>query len=204
MLRTEIAIREDSEKNSLSAAKAARERSNLGRRFMDRTFENFISSRAQDAYDACREYANTGAAIANGEGILLYGKQGVGKTHLAAAIANALVDKGTFVLFDTYSNHLNKLKAEFNAKGERKYLNKMMRIPMLVIDDIGKEKQTEWTQSVFFDVINYRYEHKLPVVITTNMGPKQLESYLDAAVYSRLCETCRALCIVAQDFRRRA
>lgn len=202
LVRTELAVREDSDRHALSAAQAARDRSNLGERFGDRTFETFIASRAKDAFDICKAYSESDAAIRNGDGILLYGKQGVGKTHLAAAIANALVDRGIFVLFDTYSNHLNKLKQEFNSKEERKYLKRLMRVPMLVIDDLGKEKQTDWTQQVMFDIINYRYEHKLPVVITTNLSMTNLEHYLDAAVFSRLCEMCRSICIIGSDFRR--
>jgi len=201
-LRTELTIREDRQISAERTARMVRENANLGAKFRDRTFQNFIASRAQDAYDACREYAETDAAISQGVGILLWGKQGVGKTHLAAAMANVLLERGVMVLFDTYVNHLNKLKQEFNSKGERRYLDRIKKVPVLVIDDIGKERQTEWTQSVLFDVINHRYEHKLPVIVTTNLGPTQLEAYLDKAVYSRLCEMTRSLRMIGSDFRR--
>jgi DNA replication protein DnaC len=93
------------------------------------------------------------------------------------------------------------LKAEFNGDGKG-YLRKMQSIDMLMMDDVGKEKQTDWSRSIMFDVVNYRYEHILPIVITTNLTTKQLAEYFGDAVWSRLCEMCRGAQMSGSDYRR--
>lgn len=135
--------------------------------------------------------------------LLIVGGYGTGKTHLAAAIGNKLMDNGVPVLFDTFSGHLNKLKLEFNG-GREVYLEQMKNIDMLILDDIGKEKQTEWSKSIMFDVINYRYEHLLPIVMTTNLNNEALKEYLGGAVWSRLCEMCSGVKTIGKDYRQNA
>ena len=186
-----LAWEEDRKASVAKKAELIREKSNLGERFRRRTFNSFKPEYNQNAYDKALWYSDH---YKDGErnSLLLVGNVGTGKTHLAAAISNKLMDNGVPVLFDTYSGHLNKLRAEFDSKDadKRDYLKQMQEIEMLVIDDIGKEKQTEWTSSIMFDVINYRYEHILPIIITSNLEYGALKQYLDDAIWSRLCEMC--------------
>ena len=196
-----LAWEEDRLKQTKEKAKRIREGSNLGARFARRTFETFDKSRDEQAYQKCLDYSEHYSEDER-NGLLILGGYGSGKTHLAASIANRLMDNGVPVLFDTLTSHLEKLKAEFNTDGKRTYLEKMKTIDMLVLDDAGKEKVTEWTASVLFDVINYRYEHLLPVVITSNLDSKDLEHYLGSAVYSRLCEMCKGVRTQSGDYRK--
>ena len=163
-----LAWEEDRAIITAKKAERIREKSNLGERFKRRTFESFNPVFNQNAYDRCLYYSEH-YKDSERNSLLLIGTVGTGKTHLAAAISNKLMDKGIPVLFDTYSGHLNKLKDEFDRKAKREHLKLMQDIDVLVIDDVGKEKQTEWSRSVMFDVINYRYEHILPVIITSNL-----------------------------------
>lgn len=200
----QIAWYEDALERSAQRAVRLREECNLGKRFESRTFDTFDASADQKAYDECLAYAERDNFETSRNSLLILGGYGTGKTHLAAAIANRLIDNGIPVLFDTYVGHLNKLKAEMSSSESKGHLERMKKVPMLILDDVGKEKQTEWTRSITFDVVNYRYEHMTPMVITSNLLLKDLEEYLGGACYSRLCEICSGVVTSGKDYRRKA
>lgn len=184
-------------------AQHLREMSNLGTRFHSRTFDNFDRGREPIAYEACVKYANTESLFEEPHnGLMLYGGVGTGKTHLVAAIANAFVDRGIVTLFATFSEHLEHIRLEFDRSGEKKYLARMKSVPVLVLDDIGKERKTEWSQQILFDVVNFRYEHMLPIIITSNLDEDGLANYTGGAVWSRLYEMCSGVKTTSTDYRR--
>ena len=184
-------------------AQRLKERSNLGARFMNRTFANFDKRRDPQAFSSCSAYAERdGLFHDRRNSLLIFGGYGSGKTHLAASIANNLVDKGIPCLFGTFSEHLEHIREEFDKDGHRQYLATMKSTAMLVLDDLGKEKKTEWTDQILFDVINYRYEHLLPFVITTNLDENELGNYVGGAIYSRMCEACTAVKTQGKDYRQ--
>lgn len=197
----QLAWYEDALEAEAKRAEKIKEASNLGKRFASRTFDTFDMRKDPKAYEQCLAYSEQNSFDKERNSLMIIGSYGTGKTHLAASISNRLISRGIPVLFDTFANHLNKLKAEFDT-GDRVYLNQMKEIPMLVLDDVGKEKQTEWTKAVMFDVINFRYEHMLPIVMTSNLNTKQLEEYLGGACFSRMCEVCRGVKTIGDDYRR--
>lgn len=190
-------------KKIANKAQHLREESNLGTRFLNRTFGNFDKNREPTAYDACVKYANRDTLFTEPHnGLMLLGGVGTGKTHLAAAIANCFVDRGIITLFGTFSEHLEHIREEFDHGGEREYLAKMKSVPVLVIDDIGKERRTEWSQQILFDVVNSRYEHMLPIILTTNFDADGLGNHVGGAVWSRLFEMCGSVKTGNRDYRK--
>lgn len=184
-----------------------KEESNLGERFSKRTFASFDAKRDRAAFDECSKYANDPRLMERKHNsLLIIGGYGNGKTHLAAAVSNALIGKGMPVLFGTSISHLENLRNEINNTSQKTYLDKMKVTPMLVIDDLGKEKKSEWTRQVWFDVINYRYEHNLPVIITTNLASGDtydaFANHVEGAVWSRLCEMCNVVETKGSDYRQ--
>lgn len=175
-------------------------RSYLGVRFQNRTFETFNEAENSQAKKICMDYSKHYKDIER-NGLLLVGAYGTGKTHLAAAIANDLIDRGIPLMFDTFSGYLERLKTEFGEK-DRYCLKNMCETPVLFIDDIGKEKQSEWSESVLYEIINTRYEAMLPIVITSNVDGRELEKMLGGATYSRLCEMCRKVNVRGEDKRK--
>ena len=174
-------------------------KSNLGRRFSERTFENFDKDVHGEAYTAAEMYADA-FEDNKGEGLMFLGTVGTGKTHLAAAIVNRIIlNLGIPVRFITsielfgvlrdFENHANTLK-------------EIKEIPLLVIDDLGKEKVTEWNREKLFEIVNARYENYLPIVITSNCTPRELEVNLGTATFSRLCEICKGIVMNGEDHRK--
>lgn len=185
-------------------AQKLKEQSNLGERFMNRTFGNFEVRRDPTAYQQCLAYAERESLFRDKRnGLLIFGGIGSGKTHLAAAIANQMIDRGIPSLFATFSSHLEHIREEFDHTGQKKYLSMMKNTPMLVIDDLGKEKRSDWTQQVLYDVINYRYEHLLPIIITSNFDADGMANYVGGAIWSRLYEMCGAVETKGKDYRQR-
>ncbi len=144
------------------------EMSNLGELY-DKNFENFkpnVSRNVYEAYQIAREYAE------EPEGWLVFiGRVGCGKTHLAAAIANMALARGTRVLFSTVSDLLDHLRATFipNAKEVYDHLFQEMReAELLVLDDLGAQQSSPWANEKLFQLLNYRYNSQFPTIITTN------------------------------------
>lgn len=185
------------------------EESNLGERFKGRTFASFDAKRDMDAFKACSRYANDEKLMERRlNGLLIAGGYGSGKTHLAAAVTQALTDRGISVLFGTSVEHFDKIKEDFDNTGINRYVAKMKAANVLVIDDLGKEKKSDWTKQVLFDVTNFRYEHKLPIIITTNLVSEDgkdfsaLANHVEGAVYSRICEMCNIVVTKSGDYRQ--
>ena len=185
------------------------EESNLGERFKGRTFASFDAKRDMDAFKACSRYANDEKLMERRlNSLLIAGGYGSGKTHLAAAVTQALVDRGMSVLFGTFISHLDEIKKDFDNTGINRYVAKMKAANVLVIDDLGKEKKSDWTKQILFDVVNYRYEHKLPIIITTNLVSEDgedfsaLANHVEGAVYSRICEMCNIVVTKSGDYRQ--
>lgn len=172
---------------------------NLGRRFINRTFENFEAAGNRKAFSKARAYVEN-FEKSEGQGLLFIGNAGTGKTHLAAAIVNHLIrDKSIPSIFIT-AIELFGLLRDFDNHQER--LKKIKTIPLLVIDDLGKEKITDWNREKLFEIVNARYEDYLPIIITTNDNHKELERNVGEAIYSRLCEMCSLVVMEGKDFRR--
>ncbi len=133
--------------------------------------------------------------------LLLKGVYGSGKTHLAAAISNFVVDLGIQTIFLTVPDLLDSLRFTYdnpNVSFEDKF-EKIRNAPLLILDDFGTQNATEWSQEKLFQIINYRYINRLPLVITTNLELSDIEG----RIRSRLDdpELVTRVTIQAPDYR---
>lgn len=134
--------------------------------------------------------------------LLLEGGYGCGKTHLAAAIANAAVQRGLPTLFITVPDLLDSLRFAYGnpeTTFEARF-DEIKSADLLVMDDFGTQNATAWAQEKLFQIINYRYINNLPTVITTNLILDEIES----RIRSRLQDSdfVQHLRIFAPDYRR--
>lgn len=175
--------------------------------FTDKSFDNFLTdipmftyAEQQSLQNAVRQATKFAASI---EGwLLLEGSYGCGKTHLAAAIGNARLKKGDTVLFITSPDLLDHLRGAYSPEAETSYdemFDRVRNAELLILDDLGVEKPSPWAHEKLFQLLNHRYTHNLPTVITTNADIDKL----DQRIRSRLLDTTRThrCSIIAPDFR---
>lgn len=185
---------------------------NLGKRQLNSTFENYkINNKNKKAYENAKKYANK---LINGEtdkGLFITGTYGVGKTYLASCIANETIKNKNTVVFGTLIQLLDYIKDTYKDSdvSDKEYLNLYSSVDLLIIDDLGKEKPTEWVLEKLFLIVNNRYNNYLPIVITTNYTRNQLRERLCVnknysmvdSIISRLYEMCGGIEIKDEDHR---
>lgn len=151
---------------------------------------------------ARRYVANFDAMRSQGTGLLLCGPVGTGKSFLAAAIANELISQGTPCLMTNFSRIISRISEKFG--GDQKYLDNLNRFDLLIIDDLGAERDSEYMWEKVMAVIDARYRAGLPLIVTTNLNPKDLYDPSDIRrqrVFSRLKEMCIFLEVNGADRR---
>lgn len=136
------------------------------------------------------------------QNLIFVGTVGTGKTHLASAVANRLIADGKKVVFLVVPEFLEELRATYNDDvdtTESRIMQQVQNADVLILDDLGAHNFTEWTRNKIFSIVNYRSNHGLPCVITTNHSPGELASLLGARTVSRLMENCNVLQLKAEN-----
>jgi DNA replication protein DnaC len=172
------------------------------------TFETFqprgqigMGPQQADSLELAFNYARQFAQSLEGW-LFLRGDYGCGKTHLAAAIANFTVEIGVPTLFITVPDLLDSLRFAFHdpeASFEERF-EEIRRVPLLILDDFGTQNATGWAQEKLFQILNYRYINRLPLVVTTNLALDAIEGRLSSRLQDP--EMVTRVNILAPDFRR--
>jgi DNA replication protein DnaC len=171
------------------------------------TFENFqprgrvgLLPRQADSLEHAYNQAQQFARRIEGW-LVLQGEYGCGKTHLAAAIANFAVSMGVPTLFITVPDLLDTLRFAYNdpeATFEQRF-DQVRGATLLVLDDFGTQNATPWAQEKLFQIINYRYVNKLPLVVTTNLSERDFEERIRSRLQDP--ELVTRARILATDYR---
>lgn len=140
-------------------------------------------------------------------GLLLYGPVGTGKSFYAACIANELIDreKPVPVLMTSLARIINTVSGMYDGKQD--YIDKIVRYPLLILDDIGTERSTEYALEQVYSVIDARYRTGRPLIVTTNTPIEKIkapETLAQQRIYSRLLQMCQPVKVDGTDRRRDA
>lgn len=161
-----------------------------------------------------KEYPQVGDK--EGLGLLFMGPSGVGKTHLAVAILQGLVERGFRTLFCDYKDLLKQIQKSYNPESqtsEFSVLGPVLETEILVLDDLGAGKLSTWVLDTVGHILNTRYNERLTTVITTNYLDRParpsrrlrqedtLADRVGERIRSRLHEMCRLVEIESEDFR---
>ena len=155
---------------------------------------------------AMRNYVdNFDSLRKSGKGLLLYGTVGTGKTFAACEVANALIDKGFPVLVTSFPRLTNTIQGMFDGKQD--YIDGLNRFQLLVIDDLGTERDSQFMQEMIYNIIDSRYRSGLPFIVTTNLTIDEIKKPGDIGrtrIYDRILERCFPIEVSGASRRRKA
>lgn len=141
--------------------------------------------------EVCKRYvSNWDKMYENGMGILLYGGVGAGKSFLAGCVCNALLEKRVRICATSFPRVLNVLQNLYERKAS---LDRLAKYQLVLLDDFGVERGTEYAQEQLFSVVDARYRAKKPTIITTNLSIAGLENPQNmsyARIFDRILELC--------------
>ena len=166
------------------------------------TFANDDQANPKASNTARAYVENFRKMFTKGKGLIFYGGVGTGKTFLAAAIANALIDMGYPCLVTNFSRLSNTI---FGMEKKQEYIDSLNRFDLIVIDDLAAERDTDFMNEMVTNIIDSRYRAGLPLIVTTNLPFSELAYSSDQKkqrVYSRLMEMCIPVEIKGADRRK--
>ena len=152
-----------------------------------------------------KEYAeNWDSFKQDGIGLLLFGDVGTGKSYAAGCIANDLIDRMESVLFVGMADVVNRMQGNFGADRDR-YIKSLMRPDLLILDDLGAERNTSFGKERVFDVVDKRLLTGKPMIVTTNIPlsvMKQAADLDDRRISDRILEVCVPIRFDGENFRK--
>lgn len=150
---------------------------------------------------------------AEDRGLLLMGNVGVGKTHLGVSILKLIAERGFSCKFYEFGSLLKEIQSTYNPQtdsSEISVLSPVLQTDVLLLDELGASKPTNWVMDTLYHVINTRYNNKKATIFTTNYFDDRvdarheiLEDRIGVAVRSRLYEMCRTVIVDGVDHRRK-
>ena len=172
------------------------------------TFEKFLNEKGQ-AYKVAFNYAKSFEQMKKDNvGLLFYGDVGSGKTYLACAIANELIEREQVrVKILNLSQVINQIQKSAFKVDSNEIIDNLSNIPLLILDDLGIERDTSYAREQVYNIINSRYLKGRPTIFTTNLSLEIIQNpNIDLEyqrIYSRILEMTIPVKVTGEDFRRK-
>lgn len=195
--------RREQEEENARLIEELRSKSLMDERFKRQNFHAFQRTQSNEqAYKICKQYVERfPEMLEKNQGLLLYGNVGTGKTFAAACIANALLEQRIPVIMTSF---VRILDAGFGSD-DNELIKRLNRAKLLVIDDLGAERSTDYALEKVYNIIDSRYRVGLPMILTTNLNMTQLRNPADMRynrIYDRVFENCFPVRFEGTSFRK--
>ena len=180
--------------------------SGLRERLANAAFANDDGSNPKITKIAKRYADNFAQMRKEGQGILFYGSVGRGKSFTAACIANAVLEQNIPVLMTSFGRIVAQLQQNFDDR--HSYYEWLNSFPLLIIDDFGAERGTEYMQEIIYTVIDNRYESNRPMIITTNLDAESIRRIKESdlfhqRIFGRINECCIGIEVNGENRREK-
>lgn len=189
----------------MRAMEALKRQSLMDERLRDVSFDSFRKTN-DNAYNLklCLRYANHfDEMLAKNQGLLFYGGVGTGKTFAAACIANHLLNQRIPVIMTSFVKLLESMQGF--SEDDSTLIARLNRAKLLIIDDLGAERSTDYALEKVYDIVDSRYRAKLPIILTTNLSMTELKESTDiryTRIYDRIFEMCYPMQFKGQSWRK--
>ena len=175
--------------------------------YSDQPFDGYGSfsprQNMEYVYDICLHYANEFPDSPYFKNLFLTGSTGLGKTFLSASIARVVSEHGYSVVYDTALNVFAQFESSKFDKDSVAYENtqRYLHCDLLILDDLGSEMRTSFTQSVLYEIVNTRLINNICTVISSNMSLSQIQQNYSPQIFSRIAGKYRSLSFYGEDIR---
>jgi DNA replication protein DnaC len=181
----------------------------IPKKFLSKSLDTFSAreTRQKDILLAAKSFLQTFRGNTHDDpakGLLLIGKEGTGKTHVAVAVLKEVICKGFTGLYWNVPELFLELRRLINGSSElaeADLFDEAKRVDLLVLDDLGAERTSEYVMDRLYVLINGRYQNDTATIITTNCTLDELRNQIGARIVSRICEMCVPVEFPREDYR---
>ena len=169
--------------------------------YYDKVYVNGISPYEKMAWNLefCKNYVDNFSS--KSISMFFFGRTGLGKTFLSSCIAKALLEKNVNVVFGSIIDFFRKIEDEHFGRKEGDTLNSIISCDLLILDDLGSEFQTSFTETALYDIINSRINLLKPTIISTNLSRAEITQKYNERIVSRLTGCFMPMAFVGKDIR---
>lgn len=178
----------------------------MDEKFKNSTFDEFETSKYNEKnLRLCKRYATAfDKMLEKNQGLLMWGNVGTGKSYAAACIANYLLNNKTPVVMTSLVKILEAIQP--NPESETEVITKMNRARLVIFDDLGAERNTDYALEKVYNIIDSRYRKNLPMILTTNLTVEEMQQETDMRykrIYDRIFEVCYPMQFTGPSWRQK-
>lgn len=204
--REEEENRREQARKDMELIASLRSASLMDERFSEATFDQFeINKDNERNLKLCRRYVERfDLMVEKNQGLLFWGDVGTGKTFASACIANALLSKKIPVMMTSFVKLLSIIQN--GEERDSTILDRMKRAKLVIFDDLGAERGTEYALEKVYGIVDARYRQKLPTIFTTNLTLAEMKAEIDvrySRIYDRIFGNCYPMQFVGTSWRKR-